>query len=151
MSEFPTLRVNTASMLKIESIKLIIMIRRPMSLFDDNWLSFTQYVENVINIINKSAFVACLNKPFEALLLPTSCWFLTWLNLQPCRWRRHIPPKLWLTFSGLHIVICKMLEFSVTNCDNHKSYLNYKIVIPFWTFLKERKWAYELTEIYPSL
>jgi hypothetical protein len=36
---------------------------------------------------------------------------LAWLILRPCRWRRHVPPKCPLTFSGLHSVIYQKIEF----------------------------------------
>jgi hypothetical protein len=32
-------------------------------------------------------------------------WFLGGLSLRPARWRRYVPPKRELTFSGLHSVI----------------------------------------------
>jgi hypothetical protein len=37
-------------------------------------------------------------------LLLASRWFLTWRILRPWRWRRHFPPKRWLTFKRLHSV-----------------------------------------------
>jgi hypothetical protein len=41
----------------------------------------------------------------ELCLLLDSCWFLAWLTLQPWRWRRYVPLKHWLTFTGLYDVI----------------------------------------------
>jgi hypothetical protein len=35
-------------------------------------------------------------------LLPVSYWFHAWFTRQPWTWRRHVPPKYQLTFSGLH-------------------------------------------------
>jgi hypothetical protein len=37
----------------------------------------------------------------------TSFWFLVWLTLQPWRWRRHVPRKRRLSFTGLRGVICQ--------------------------------------------
>jgi hypothetical protein len=43
-----------------------------------------------------------------------SCWCLSWLTLQPWRWRRHVPPKRRLTSKGLHGVISKKTERFIT-------------------------------------
>jgi hypothetical protein len=32
-------------------------------------------------------------------------WLLAGFILRPWRWRRHVPPKSWLSFSGLHTVM----------------------------------------------
>jgi hypothetical protein len=37
-----------------------------------------------------------------------------WPILRPSRWRRHVPPKRWLTFKGLHGVISQMTEAFIT-------------------------------------
>jgi hypothetical protein len=39
-----------------------------------------------------------------------SSWFLVWFILRTWRWKRHVPPKRWLTFNGMdgiifHIII----------------------------------------------
>jgi hypothetical protein len=49
-------------------------------------------------------------------LLPASCWFLSLSILRPWRWRRHVPPKLWLNFNRLHSVISQRIEFFNINC-----------------------------------
>jgi hypothetical protein len=36
--------------------------------------------------------------------------FSAWLILRPWRWRQHIPPKLCLTFNGLHGVISQKIK-----------------------------------------
>jgi hypothetical protein len=41
----------------------------------------------------------------QVCLLPASCWFLAGLTLRTWRWRRHVPPKRRLTFSGLYCVL----------------------------------------------
>jgi hypothetical protein len=47
-------------------------------------------------------------------LLPDSCWFLAWLNIQPWSWKRHVSPKLLLTSNGLHGVILQNIETFIT-------------------------------------
>jgi hypothetical protein len=44
----------------------------------------------------------------------SSCWFLTWLALQPWRWRWHVPVKHLLTFTGLHSIISQKIELLIT-------------------------------------
>jgi hypothetical protein len=46
-------------------------------------------------------------------LLPASCWFLAWLILLPWRWRRHVPQKRRLTFSGLHCIITEKIKLFI--------------------------------------
>jgi hypothetical protein len=41
----------------------------------------------------------------QICLLSISHWFLSWLILQPWRWRHYDPPKCQLTFTRLHCVI----------------------------------------------
>jgi hypothetical protein len=43
-------------------------------------------------------------------LLSTSFWFLVWLILRSCRWRRPISPKLQLTISKLHGFISQEID-----------------------------------------
>lgn len=43
-------------------------------------------------------------------LLLASCWFLTWLALQPWRWWQHVPPKQWLIFIQQHGIISQNSE-----------------------------------------
>jgi hypothetical protein len=38
-------------------------------------------------------------------MLPASRLFLACLILPPCKRKRHVPPKRWLTFAALHAVI----------------------------------------------
>jgi hypothetical protein len=38
-------------------------------------------------------------------VIPSACRFITLHILRPWRWRRHVPPKRQLTFSGLHGVM----------------------------------------------
>jgi hypothetical protein len=52
--------------------------------------------------------------PLKFCLLPTTSWFLAWLILRPCRWRRYVPPKRLLTFNGPHGVISQKTEFFIT-------------------------------------
>jgi hypothetical protein len=47
--------------------------------------------------------------------LPASRWFVAWSILRPWRWTRHVPPKRWLTFNGLHDVISQKRELFITN------------------------------------
>jgi hypothetical protein len=47
-------------------------------------------------------------------LLPVSCWFHTWLILWPWRLSKHIPPKCFLTFSGLHSIISQKIGLFIT-------------------------------------
>jgi hypothetical protein len=44
-------------------------------------------------------------------LLPPLPRFFAWLILRPWKWWRHIPPKRWLIFSGLHVVISHKIGF----------------------------------------
>jgi hypothetical protein len=46
----------------------------------------------------------------DIIKVPALCWFLAWLILWPWRWTRYVPPKRWLTFSGLHGVISQKIE-----------------------------------------
>jgi hypothetical protein len=41
--------------------------------------------------------------------IPSSCWFLALLTLQPWRWK-HVPPKRRLTSNGLHCAISQKIE-----------------------------------------
>jgi hypothetical protein len=54
-----------------------------------------------------------------------SCWFLSWLFLQPWRWRRHVSPKCQFTFNGLHGVCITLqhmrFSYHYTNSQNIKS------------------------------
>jgi hypothetical protein len=52
----------------------------------------------------------CENHKSNTCLLLASCWFLAWFILQPWRWRRHVPPKLRLTFNGLQGVVFQKIE-----------------------------------------
>jgi hypothetical protein len=63
-----------------------------------------------------------LNRHYKLCLLPASCWFPTWLSLQPCGWRWHVTPKSWLTFNGLHTVISQKTELFIASTENVKSY-----------------------------
>jgi hypothetical protein len=38
----------------------------------------------------------------EVFLLPTSCWFLTWLTFRPWRRMQHTPPIRQLAFNRIH-------------------------------------------------
>jgi hypothetical protein len=58
-----------------------------------------------------------VNRPFY--FLPASCWLLAWLTLRLWRWRRHVPLKRRLTFSGLHGVICKKMSEVHKPCTSH--------------------------------
>lgn len=49
----------------------------------------------------------------EFCLLPASCWFLPCLTHWPSRWRRCVPPKHWLTFTGLHGVKSQKIFWNV--------------------------------------
>jgi hypothetical protein len=52
--------------------------------------------------------------------------FLSWLILRPWRWRRHVPPKRWSTFSGLHGFISQKMErFETTAYCNNNCSLRY--------------------------
>jgi hypothetical protein len=42
--------------------------------------------------------------------MSASCSFLAWVTIQPLGWKRHVPPKCPLTYTGLHIVICQKTE-----------------------------------------
>jgi hypothetical protein len=52
-------------------------------------------------------------KPAWSLPHP-SPWFLAWLILRPWKWRRHVPTKRRLTFSGPHGVIYQKTELFLT-------------------------------------
>jgi hypothetical protein len=54
-----------------------------------------------------------------------SWWFLVWLILGPCRWRRHVPPKRWLTFKGLHGVISQEVELYITTAVRTSNSTNF--------------------------
>jgi hypothetical protein len=43
--------------------------------------------------------------------------FLFRLVLRPWRWRLHVPPKLWLTFNGLHGVVSQ----KISSLDNYRT------------------------------
>jgi hypothetical protein len=47
-------------------------------------------------------------------LLLASFWFLAWIVFRPSRWRRHVSPKIVLTFNGLHGIISQKIELFVT-------------------------------------
>jgi hypothetical protein len=47
----------------------------------------------------------------STFLLPAACWSLAWL-LQPRKWRWYVPPKCWLSFSGLHDIISQKTELT---------------------------------------
>jgi hypothetical protein len=48
----------------------------------------------------------------DVCLLPLSRWLLAGLIIRLCRWRRYVPPKLLLTFKGLHgVVFQKIYSF----------------------------------------
>jgi hypothetical protein len=49
----------------------------------------------------------------QLCLMSASCWFLTWLTLQPWSWR-HLPPKWWLPFTLLQGIIYQKIELFVT-------------------------------------
>jgi hypothetical protein len=49
-------------------------------------------------------------------LLPASNWFLACLILPFWRWRRHVPPKFWFTFSGLYDVVSQKIELLIQYC-----------------------------------
>jgi hypothetical protein len=49
-------------------------------------------------------------KPYLQSLLPALCSFLVLLTPRPWRWRRYVPSKRWLTFTGLHGVISQKVE-----------------------------------------
>jgi hypothetical protein len=42
------------------------------------------------------------NKLLSRKLVVLSCWFVSWLILEPLIWRWHVPPKCWLIFNRLH-------------------------------------------------
>jgi hypothetical protein len=44
------------------------------------------------------------------MTLLATCWFLAGLIRWPWRWRRHVPLKRRLTFSGLHSIISQKVE-----------------------------------------
>jgi hypothetical protein len=48
------------------------------------------------------------------VLLPASCCFLISLSLHHWRWKRHVPLKQRLIFSGLHGIIAQITELFVT-------------------------------------
>jgi hypothetical protein len=50
----------------------------------------------------------------ELYLLSASCLFLFWLILWPWWWRRHVPPKWWLTFNRLQGVISQKIQLYIT-------------------------------------
>jgi hypothetical protein len=53
---------------------------------------------------------------------PLSFCFLIWLSLQPRRWRRHVPPKLQSTFTGLHGIMSQRIGiFHGYHFENLKS------------------------------
>jgi hypothetical protein len=52
------------------------------------------------------------NKPSSACHM-FSRLFLARLILLSWRWRRHVPPKRWLTFNGLHGVISQKIELLI--------------------------------------
>jgi hypothetical protein len=47
-----------------------------------------------------------IKKQHDLCLLPSSCWFLVWLNLLSWRRRLHVSPKCLLNFNGLQCVMC---------------------------------------------
>jgi hypothetical protein len=51
--------------------------------------------------------------PLSSWLLPASCLFRTLLTFGPCRWRRCVPLKRWLTFTGLHGAIYPQTELFI--------------------------------------
>jgi hypothetical protein len=79
--------------------------------------------------------------------LSASRWFLSWLILWPWRWKRHVPLKRQLTFSGLHGVIAQKLEFSITTavttsnltCENLIIYAHKRNGTTF--NLRKMRWA----------
>jgi hypothetical protein len=57
-------------------------------------------------VFTKSS-IFCVKMPYSPLNLN---WFLSWLNIQSWRWRRHVPPKRRFTFNGLYGVISQKIE-----------------------------------------
>jgi hypothetical protein len=53
------------------------------------------------------------DKPSKQSLILACRWFPAWLTFRPWRWRRHVPPKHWFTFNGLHGVITQNIELFV--------------------------------------
>jgi hypothetical protein len=50
--------------------------------------------------------------------------FLAWHILRPWRWRWHIHPKRWLTFSRLHWIISQKIITLHNHCrENRRSYI----------------------------
>jgi hypothetical protein len=77
-------------------------------------------------IVNRRLEEAChLHIEQTELYLPfASLWILAGIILHPWRWRRHVPPKLQLTFNGLHGVISqKIRTFHNHRCENFRSYI----------------------------
>jgi hypothetical protein len=56
-------------------------------------------------------------------LIPASRWFLAWLILRPSEWRRYVPLKRRLTFSGLHGVISRLIRLQLF-CYRHVNLIN---------------------------
>lgn len=54
-------------------------------------------------------------------LLPISYWLFAWLIFRPWKWRRHVEPKWWLTFSALHVVIPEDRTLHGHRCQYFKS------------------------------
>jgi hypothetical protein len=52
-------------------------------------------------------------KPIALLAAYFHAGFFAWLILRPWRWRRHVPPKRWLIFNGLHGVMSWKIELTV--------------------------------------
>jgi hypothetical protein len=61
-------------------------------------------------------------------LLPVSCYFLVWLNLQPWRWKRHISPKRRLISNRLHGIISQNIETFITTAVRTSNPANYSLI-----------------------
>jgi hypothetical protein len=73
--------------------------------------------------------------------LSASCQFLAWLTLRPWRWKWHIPPERWLTFSELHSVNFLKIELFFFLLDSIGSFIIFLdwmcVQLPFhWIYLE---------------
>jgi hypothetical protein len=73
-----------------------------------------------------------------ASIVLLAIWFLAWPTLRPLRWRRKVPLKRWLTFTGLQGVISQKVKlfliYNVLNQLGNDITLNTRILGRFLTY-----------------
>jgi hypothetical protein len=93
-------------------------------------------------------------KVSQTMTTAASCWFLAWLTFQPWKWRRHVPPKCRLTFTGLHDDMFHEIQFFMCFTCSSLSFLHFPsfpssylpllfILLPF--SLSSQNWSLQLT------